>query len=140
MPIVGATVGAVVLPGAAVASGVGFGVGLGVGAGVGFGVGFGVGAGVGLGVGFGVGVGSGVGLGVGFGGAVIFTDPPSRVSLNLSRLMASKVTAWVPTGRRPVQVNRTPPFQSSPPVVRIACVEPAMRTRTQSAGEPSRFR
>jgi hypothetical protein len=129
----GVAVGSALSEGTAVGAGLGVAVGAAVALAVGAGVGLGVGFGVGRGVGFGVAVGAGV------AGAVIVTDPPLRVSLNRSRLIASKVTVWVPAGNLPDQLKRTPAFQSVPPVL-IACVEPATRTRTESAGEPSRLR
>jgi hypothetical protein len=78
-------------------------------------------------------VGSGV-------GALIVTVPALSASSNLSRLIASIATWWLPTGSRPDQRNVTPRFQSSPAIWLIAWVSPATRRRTQSAGEPSRFR
>jgi hypothetical protein len=144
----GEGVGGVMPVGAAAGEGLGDGVpagsdgaalgataGLGLGAGVGFGVGFGVGLAVGLGVGLGV----AFGVGAGVGGAVIVTDPPPSDALNRSRLIASNVTACVPTGSLPDQVKRTPFFQS-PPAVLMACVASPTRTRTHPAGDPSRLR
>jgi hypothetical protein len=120
-----------------VATGVGDGVGLGVGAEVGRGVGFGVGAGVAVGRGVGLGVGLGVGAGV---GAVIVTVPADSRSSKRSRLIASMVTAWAPTGSVPDQVKRVPVFQLPVPDRTMAWLDPAAVTRTQSAGEPSRLR
>ena len=130
-----------VATGVAAGEGVAVGPGVGVGAAVAAAVGRAVGAAVGRAVatGFGVGLGVGFGVGLGVGGSVMVTEPPLRLSLNRSRLIASKVTACVPAGSLPDQVNRTPPFQSVPPVV-IAWAVPATRTRTQSTGEPSRLR
>ena len=98
--------------------------------------GFGVGRGVGLGVGRGV----GRGVGSGVGGAEIVTVPAEIVSENRSRLIAAIEMACEPTGNRPAQRNVTPRFQLVPLVLAIVRVDPATVTRTQSAGDPSRFR
>jgi hypothetical protein len=118
----------------------GVGAGVEVGGFVGAGVGFGVGLGVGFGVGFGVGVGAGVGFGVGVGGTLIVTEPAASVSSNRSRLIASNTIVCVPAGSLPDQVNVVRRFQSSPLLCSIACAVPSTLTRTQSAGDPSRFR
>jgi hypothetical protein len=107
-----------------------------VGAAVGRGVGLAVGRGVG--VGLGLGVGAAVGAGVGAGRIV--TVPAETESVKRSRLRALMVMAWVPAGRRPAQRNVTPRFQSVPADRAMVRVTPAMRTRTQSAGDPSRLR
>jgi hypothetical protein len=96
--------------------------GVSVGAGVGFGggvvagreVGWGVASGAGLGVGF------GVGFGVGGGGTVIVTVPPSTVSLNLSRLIATNEIVWVPAARFVDHLLWTPLFQLVAPSPFIA--------------------
>jgi hypothetical protein len=123
--------------------GVGRGVGVAVGRVVALGaavaVARGVGAGVGLAVGLGVGSGVGFGVGAGVGGSVIVTEPAARLSLNRSRPIASNVAAWVPAGSLPDHWKRTPCFQFVPEVL-MRCVAPATRTRTQSAGDPSRLR
>jgi hypothetical protein len=138
---VGVAVGVGAGEGVAVAFAVlpGVGVGAALPVAVGRAVGAGVGRAVGRGVATGFGVGLGVGFGVGVGGRVIVTEPPLRLSLNRSRLIASKVTACVPAGSLPDQVKRTPPFQSVP-LVAMACAVPATWTRTQSTAEPSRLR
>ena len=136
---VGAAVGVavgVVVGTAATGAAIGFGVGRGVGRAVGLGVGRGVGRGVGLGVGRGV--GRGVGFGV--GGGEIVTVPAEIVSENRSRLIAWIEMACEPTGNRPAQRNVTPRFQSVPLVRTIVRADPATVTRTQLAGDPSRFR
>jgi hypothetical protein len=133
----GVAVAFAVLPGVGVGAAVAAAVGRAVGAGVGRAVGRGVATGFGVGLGVGFGVGFGVGAGV--GGTVMVNEPPLRLSLNRSRLIASKMTPCVPAGSLPDQVKRTPPFQSVPLVV-IACAVPATLTRTQSTGEPSRLR
>lgn len=144
--------------GAVVACGVAEALGLGVAAGEGFAVAAGVAAGVGVeggavgsgvgveggAVGGGVGGAVGAGVGCGVGGAVagtmIVTVPPSSESSNRSRLIASKVTACVPADSVPLHVNQTCCFQSVPLLWVMACESPPTLTRTQSAGEPSRFR
>lgn len=139
--VAGSDVGAGLGRGVGVAVGrvVGLGVGATVARGVGAGVGFAVALGVGLGVGLGVAFGVGCGVGAGVGGRVIVTEPPPRLSLNRSRLIASNVAVWVPAGSLPDHWKRTPCFQAVPEVL-MACVLPATRTRTQSAGDPSRLR
>ena len=138
---VGVGVASEVGDGSARAAGLAVGVGRGVAVGtaLALAVGAGVGLGVGLGVGFGVGFGVGLGVGLGVGGTVIVTDPPPRLALNRSRLIPSNVTVCVPAGSLPDQLKRTPAFQSAP-LVPMPCVDPATRTRTQSAGDPSRLR
>jgi hypothetical protein len=103
-------------------------------------VGFGVGRVVGRGVGLGVGRGVGRAVGSGVGGAEIVTVPAEIVSENRLRLIAAIEMACEPTGNRPAQRNVTPRFQSVPLVRAIVRVDPATVTRTQSAGDPSRFR
>jgi hypothetical protein len=49
-------------------------------------------------------------------------------------------TGWEPTRSVPDQRNVTPRFQSPPVTLAIAWVAPPTVTRTQSAGDPSRFR
>lgn len=157
-PAVGRDV--VVGAGAVVACGVAEELGLGVAAGEGFAVAAGVGVeggAVGGGVGVeggavggggggagGVGGAGGAGVGGGVGGAVagtmIITVPPSSESSNRSRLIALKVTACVPADSVPLHVNQTCCFQSVPLLWVMACESPPTLTRTQSAGEPSRFR
>lgn len=95
-----------------------------------------MGSGVGLGVGFGV----GLGVGLGVAGCWIVTDPAATSSAKRSRLSAAIVTGCEPAGSLPDQRNVTPRFQSSPATRVIPRVDPATVTRTQSAGEPSRFR
>jgi hypothetical protein len=132
----GVAVGAVV-PAEAPAEGLADAVGALVAAGLGRGVGVAVGRGVAAG--FGVGFGVGLGVGFGVGGTVMVSEPPPSVSVNRSRLIASKVTVCVPAGSLPDHAKRTPVFQFVP-LVLMVCVLPATRTRTQSAGDPSRFR
>jgi hypothetical protein len=95
---------------------------------------------VGFAVGFGVGFGVGAAVGAGVGAGLIVTLPAETESVKRSRLRALMVIAWVPTGRRPAQRNVTPRFQSVPPDRVMLRVTPAIRTRTQSAGDPSRLR
>jgi hypothetical protein len=106
---------------------------------VGTDVGSGVGRGVGRGVALGVGRGVGLGVGLGFG-AEIVTVPAEILSENRSRLIAAIETACEPTGSRPAHRYVTPRFQSVPLALVIVRVDPATVTRTQSAGDPSRFR
>ncbi len=103
-------------------------------------IGFGVGRGVGRAVGLGVGRGVGRGVGFGVGGGEIVTVPAEIVSENRSRLIAWIEMACEPTGNRPAQRNVTPRFQSVPLVRTIVRADPATVTRTQLAGDPSRFR
>jgi hypothetical protein len=98
------------------------------------------GTGVGRGVGFGVAFGVGVGVGSGAGAGVITTVPAAIESVKWSRLSAEMVALCVPSGSLPDQRYVTPLFQSDPPTCVIARVAPAIRTRTQSAADPSRLR
>jgi hypothetical protein len=105
---------------------------------VALGVGARVGFGVGLGVGFGV--AAGVGAGVGGGGAVIVTEPPATVPLNLLVSAASKVTVWVPTASFVDHECGTPCFQFELPSPAIVWAVPSMTTTTWSGAVPFRFR
>jgi hypothetical protein len=93
-----------------------------------------------LGVGFGVGFGVGSGVGFGVAGCSIVTEAAEISSAKRSRLRAAIDTGCEPTGSLPDHRKVTPRFQSSPATRAIARVEPATVTRTQSAGDPSRFR
>lgn len=117
----------------------GAGVGVGVERGAGVGVDLGVGAGVGFGVGLGVGFGVAAGVGAG-GGAVIVTEPPATVPLNLLVSAASKVTVWVPTASLVDHECGTPCFQFELPSPAILWAVPSMITATWSGAVPFRFR
>jgi hypothetical protein len=136
----GAGVAAVVGVGVGAAAGVDRGAGVGVGRGVGAGVGLGVGFGVAAGTGFGV--AAGVAAGVGGGGAVIVTEPPATVPLNLLVLVsaASKVTVWVPTASFVDHECGTPCFQFELPSPAIVWAVPSTTTATWSGAVPFRFR
>ena len=68
------------------------------------------------------------------------TVPPSSVSLNRSRLIASNETECVPTGRVVDQCWPTPLFQVVPDSGVMAWAVPSITTETWSAAEPSRLR